>query len=228
MAILGYAVIPTPDGNLEVPVASLGDAPGPPILRVQTPLGKGQLGLVHRDDVRASGFIVETQYGKLAVAKDIRSQIEHTGLWQAGGFGYTSARVYLGRTVLNRVTRIEVTVGQTGSGTWGDLGCNALHILFDPLECIHIRLRIEVTPTGGTGSMASTWQLQSSNCGRHYGELQANDVEVYASGTMVFDPIPPRQYDVWAAIEGWVTQEGSGAGVDGVHIAVTKWVEIAG
>ena len=226
MAILGYAVVPTPDGELEVPVVSIGEAPGPPILRVQTPLGKGQIGLVQEGDVRASPLFVETQYGKLAIAKDVRNRIEHTGLWRAGGFNLTWASAYLGRTQLNRVTRIEVTVD--GRDTWGDLGCDAVHVAFDPLECIHVRLRIEVTPVGGGGSMVSPWQLQSSNCGRHYGELQANDVDVNVSGTMVFDRLPPRQYDVWAAIEGWVTQEGRGAGVDGVQITVVKWVEIAG
>lgn len=227
MAILGYAVIPTPAGSVQVPVASIGDAPGPPILRAQTARGKGQLGLVDRGDVRASGATIQTQYGKLAIAKDVRQRIDHLGSWTTSGSG-SFRSLYLGRTTFNRVGAIEVAFWGSApvfkeQGTWARLGCNSMHILFDPLECIHAHVRIR------TEAGASGWQLESSNCGRHYGELppfSPNNVSTAVNGVARLDGLPPGQYDVWVDIEAWVTQEGSGAGVDFVGIGVNRWSEI--
>lgn len=219
MPILGYATIPLPNGLLRVPVASIGDAPGPPIIRAQTALGKGQLGLVDRGDVRASGVTVQTQYGQLAIARDVRMRIDHTGSW------VHSSQVYLGRTSWNRVTRIEAYV----AAAWAELHCDAVHILFDPLECIYIRLRLEVAPVPSGVRRYGDWQLSASRCGRHYGELQHNSVRIdpAASGGLAIGGLPPAQYDVWVVMGTWITQEGSGAGIQASQFRVTSWSEIA-
>ena len=193
-----------------IPVVGLGESPLRSFIFAQVGSTKGEVALVDPDDVRASKAIFSMGGVKYAIAKDYRRQITHTGPWTG------TSSVSVGTTTFNRVTEIRANIEASAS-----LHCNAVHVAFDPLECLTLEVRIKA------GSYTSSWQLRSQKCGRHYGEFQSNSFSHSISGTVVLSGLPPGTYSVTVELQVTLTQEGSGAGISSRSLKVSSWTEYA-